>query len=81
MYYVYFIKSLKDPSKRYIGYTADLKSRLDMHNSGNGSVFTAQYGPWEIMSYVGFPDKLKALQFERYMKTGSGQTLANRRFW
>lgn len=38
MYYVYLIKSLKDPSKTYIGYTVDLEQRLEKHNSG-GSIY------------------------------------------
>ena len=34
MYYVYLIKSVKDPSKTYVGYTTELKQRLQKHNEG-----------------------------------------------
>ena len=81
MYYVYFIRSRKDPSKRYVGYTTNIQERLDRHNSDTGSIYTAQYSPWELESYVAFKSKPKAIDFEKYMKTGSGQTLANKRFW
>lgn len=81
MYYVYFIKSLKDPARRYVGYTTDVERRLARHNAETGSVYTAQYSPWELVAVVGFKDKIKAIDFEKYMKTGSGQTLANKRFW
>ena len=34
MFYTYILRSLSNPAQRYIGHTADLRSRLDEHNSG-----------------------------------------------
>lgn len=50
MYYVYFLKSLKR-GKPYIGYTNDLKRRLEEHNEGQ-STYTNKYKPWRIETYV-----------------------------
>jgi putative endonuclease len=80
MYYVYLIRSVGFPGKTYIGFTADLKDRLAKHNSG-GSKHTAKYMPWELVSYHAFADERKAREFEYYLKTGSGQAFAKKRFW
>lgn len=80
MYYVYLIQSQASPNQRYIGYTTDLKARMDAHNSGQ-SKHTAKYKPWTLVSYHAFTDKRKAQEFEHHLKTGSGQAFANKRFW
>lgn len=80
MFYVYLIKSESHPDQRYIGFTKDLKQRLVAHNSGK-SKHTAKYCPWTLVTYHAFSDKLKAQEFERYLKSGSGQAFANKRFW
>ena len=36
--FVYFIVSVTDPSFSYIGQSLCLKTRLQMHNSGSGSI-------------------------------------------
>ena len=71
MYYVYFLRSLKDSSKVYVGYTTNVNQRLEKHNSG-GSVYTAQNKPWKLVTYIAFDDEDKALKFEKYVKVGSG---------
>jgi putative endonuclease len=80
MYYVYFLRSLKDLSKTYVGYTTDLKQRLERHNSG-GSVHTQKYRPWKLIVYIAFDTEEKALAFEKYIKVGSGYAFAKKRFW
>jgi len=80
MYYVYLIQSEFDFNQHYIGYTTDLKQRMSDHNSGK-SKHTAKYTPWKLASYHAFVDKRKAQEFEHYLKTGSGQAFANKRFW
>lgn len=80
MYYVYLIQSEIYPDQRYIGFTTDLKARLATHNSG-GSVYTAKFKPWKLVSYQAFSEKRKAQEFEYYLKTGSGRAFANRRLW
>jgi len=55
MHYVYIIKSQLIPDKFYVGYTLDVQSRLQTHNSGS-SVYTADYKPWELVWFCRFED-------------------------
>jgi putative endonuclease len=75
MFYVYILK-LKN-GDYYIGYTDDLKRRLEEHQSGQVAT-TKRYLPLELVSYFAFKSKKKALSFERYLKTGSGFAFRNR---
>jgi putative endonuclease len=80
MHYVYLLKSIKNPSKTYIGYTTNINQRLDTHNSG-GSVYTKDDRPWTIVTYLAFESERKALDFEKYIKIGSGHAFAKKRLW
>ena len=79
MWTVYILRSLREPTQRYIGLTNDLKARLEKHNSG-GSPHTSKFLPWEIETTVTFTDPAKAAAFERYLKSGSGFAFAKRHF-
>jgi putative endonuclease len=80
MFYVYMLRSMQHPKQRYVGYTSDLKARLASHNRAENS-HTAKYAPWNLEAYVAFSDEAQAKDFETYLKTGSGQAFANKRFW
>ena len=80
MYYVYLIKSLAYPENFYVGYTTNLKQRIETHNSG-GSIHTAKYKPWKLIMYLGFSTSEKAKAFEKYLKSQSGWAFAKKRFW
>jgi predicted GIY-YIG superfamily endonuclease len=80
MYYVYLIRSIKNPLQTYIGYTSDVHLRLKEHNAG-GSVHTNKYKPWHLVTYIAFDSEEKAINFERYIKVGSGHAFAKKRFW
>lgn len=80
MFYAYLIKSEKHPEQRYIGFTTNLKQRIHEHNSGM-SPHTKKYRPWKLITYVAFSDKHAALDFESYLKKGSGYAFANKRLW
>ena len=80
MFYVYLIRSIVFCDQVYVGITEDLKKRLKTHNSG-GSVHTAKYKPWELLVYMGFKNEVKARQFEKYLKSGSGRAFAKKRLW
>ena len=71
MYFVYFLRSINNPQKTYIGYTTDITQRLETHNSG-GSVYTKDNRPWYLVTYVAFDSETKAKSFEKYVKVGSG---------
>ena len=80
MYYVYFLRSINAPSKTYVGYTTNLKQRMETHNSG-GSVHTVNDRPWKLVTYMAFDSEEKALAFEKYIKIGSGYAFAKKRLW
>ncbi len=80
MHYVYLLRSQSSPNQTYIGCTSDLKDRLKTHNAG-GSPHTSKYVPWALVTYIAFDGKRKAMDFEAYLKTGSGQAFARKRLW
>lgn len=75
MYFVYLLK-LADNSI-YTGSTKDVKKRFEKHSSGN-VLATKGKRPVELIYYSALPTKSQALQFEKYLKTGSGQAFRNK---
>ena len=80
MYYVYLLRSEKQPSQTYIGFTTDLKNRFEAHNAGQ-SKHTSKFRPWKIETYLAFDDEQKARDFETYLKSHSGKAFAAKRLW
>ena len=80
MKYVYLIQSIPCPTQRYIGITNDLKTRLKSHNDGQ-SPHTSKFKPWKLVTYIAFLDQSKAMEFEKYLKSGSGRAFADKRLW
>ena len=80
MVYVYLIQSEVFPVHRYAGLTADLKRRLQEHNTGK-SPHASKFRPWCLVTYVAFTNQAKAESFEPYLKSGSGHAFANKRMW
>ncbi|MCD6035178.1 MAG: excinuclease subunit [Rickettsiales bacterium] len=78
MYYVYVIRSITFPAEIYIGATADLKQRFADHNAGR-SVHTSKFRPWTLECYMGFLEKEKAYDFEKYLKSHSGRAFTHKR--
>ena len=72
MYYVYCLESQKN-FKLYIGYTSDLKKRLQDHNDQIGGDFTSKNGPWKLIYYEAYITKNDAMAQEQYYKTGFGR--------
>ncbi|MDO8470084.1 MAG: GIY-YIG nuclease family protein [bacterium] len=77
MWYVYILRSKVDESY-YIGVTADLRSRLKEHNSGETKSTRAK-APYQIVWYGAFMEKMMAYDFERYLKSSSGFAFRNKR--
>ena len=76
MYYVYILR-LRDKTF-YIGYSSDLKQRINSHQKGEIAQ-TKNLRPLKLAFYASFESKLKALQFEKYLKTNSGFAFRNKR--
>jgi putative endonuclease len=71
MYYVYVLRSKKD-RKFYVGYTADLRKRMEQHSDGVvGS--TKNRRPLELIYYEGCVKQQDALHREKYLKTAYGK--------
>ena len=68
-YFVYLILSKFKNKKRfsYVGYTEDLKKRLDLHNSGKGAKFT-RGKKWKLVYYEKYDSKSEAMKNEYKLK-------------
>jgi putative endonuclease len=73
MYYVYVLKNVNDGSW-YIGYSANLKQRVERHNNGDGARTTARKKDWRLIYYEAYLNELDAKGRERFLKSGSGRT-------
>lgn len=77
--FVYIIRSLNHPKKRYIGVTSDVAARLSAHNARQNRS-TALWRPWDIDVTIRFRTERMALRFERYLKAGAGHAFASSHF-
>jgi predicted GIY-YIG superfamily endonuclease len=76
-YFVYILRSRKFPKRIYTGHTENIKNRIRAHNNGE-CVYTKNFKPWKIICLVCFPNKKLAINFEKYLKTGSGVAFARK---
>ncbi len=76
MYYAYILQSVMDKSY-YTGFTVNLKDRLEQHNQ-LCSAYSSTKAPFKLIWYSAFLTKEKALNFERYLKSGSGFAFRNK---
>ncbi len=76
-FYTYLIRS-REFDEIYVGYTNDLKKRINEHNLGLNSS-TKRYMPWQLIYYEACLDKNDAARRERYLKTSQGGRLIKRR--
>ena len=74
-HYVYMLKSKGIKSVTYIGYTNNLKKRIDLHNSGKGAKFT-RGRKWLLIYKEIFNSKKEAISREYYIK--KNRTLRNK---
>ncbi len=77
--FVYVLKSTDPKPHFYVGRTSDTRSRLAHHNAGR-CPHTARYRPWQLHVAIELPDERRAIEFERYLKSGSGRAFAKRHF-
>ena len=77
MFYVYVIESLKG-EKKYIGYSKDLRRRLEEHNRGL-NFSTKLYRPWKCIYYEACVVESDAKRREKYLKTTQANRMLKRR--
>ena len=66
-YYVYMLISKGNKPVSYVGYTNNLKKRIELHNSGKGAKFT-RGRKWKLIYKEKFTSKNKAILREYYIK-------------
>ena len=67
IYYVYMLKSKSDKPVTYVGYTNNLKKRINLHNTGKGAKFT-RGRKWKLIYKEKLTSKNKAISREYYIK-------------
>jgi predicted GIY-YIG superfamily endonuclease len=40
-----------------------------------------KYKPWKLITYIAFTNETKAMEFERYLKSGSERAFAENHLW
>ena len=75
--FVYVLRSLSNRDRYYTGVTYDVGSRLSSHNAGE-CVHTVRHRPWELDVVIAFREEARALEFARYLTSGSGSAFAQR---
>ena len=71
MFTVYALKSEKD-GRIYVGITSNLQQRITDHNTGR-TKSTRGYRPWALLCYQNVENRVKAREFEKKWKSGSGK--------
>jgi len=67
-FFVYIIGCRKKSKLiTYVGYTRNLKKRLELHNKGKGAKFT-RGRTWKVMYFEKYKTKKKAILREYYIK-------------
>ena len=67
MFYVYMLKSKSIKPITYVGYTSNIRKRIDLHNSGKGAKFT-RGRKWILIYKEKFKSKKEAISREYYIK-------------
>ena len=75
-FYVYVLQSSKN-NELYVGYTADLRKRLEKHNQ-KLNFSTKSGAPWKLIFYEAYLNKEDVKRREKYLKTSQGSRLLKR---
>ena len=66
-FFVYMLKSISKKPVTYVGYTKNLKKRIQLHNAGKGAKFTRGRA-WKLIYKEILNSKSKAISREYYIK-------------
>ena len=66
-FFVYMLKSISKKPVTYVGYTKNLKKRIQLHNTGKGAKFT-RGRTWKLIYKEILKSKSKAISREYYIK-------------
>ncbi len=74
-YFVYMLKCVGKESVTYVGYTNNLKKRINLHNNNKGAKFT-RGRKWKLIYKEKLNSKKEAISREYYIK--KNRTLRNK---
>ena len=74
-FFVYMLLSKDNKSVTYVGYTNNLKKRVNLHNTGKGAKFT-RGRKWKLIYKEIYSTKKEAISREYYIK--KNRTLRNK---
>jgi putative endonuclease len=77
-FYIYILQSKLHAVRFYTGLTDDLRKRIRNHNAGRVH-HTAKGRPWRLKAYVAISERVRAAEFEHYLKSASGRAFARKR--
>ena len=66
-FYVYMLKCTSVKPVTYVGYTKNIRKRIDLHNSSKGAKFT-RGRKWVLIYKEKFKTKKEAISREYYIK-------------
>jgi putative endonuclease len=75
--FVYVLKSADPTPYFYVGRTSDVPASPA---TTPAAALTPRATPWQLHVVVELPNEQSALDFERYLKSGSGRAFAKRHF-
>ena len=78
MYYVYFLKSLKN-GDLYVGSTENVENRFRRHNGGLVRS-TKAYRPWKLLETISCSTRSEAVQKERFYKSHQQKELLKKKY-
>jgi predicted GIY-YIG superfamily endonuclease len=67
MFYVYVLKSTDEKEDVYIGHTANLKGRVDQHNSSSNRGYTKGQ-KWQLVYYEAYSSAKDSRRREKRLK-------------
>ena len=67
VFYVYMLKCKSVKPVTYVGYTSNLRKRINLHNSSKGAKFT-KGRKWVLIYKEKFKSKKEAISREYYIK-------------
>ena len=67
-YFVYMLRCISsNKRKSYVGYTKNLKNRINLHNTSKGAKYTKGF-KWKIIYKKKFSNKIDAMSYEYKLK-------------
>ncbi|MBW3538302.1 GIY-YIG nuclease family protein [Candidatus Parcubacteria bacterium] len=77
-YQVYILQSQKN-GDLYVGSTADLETRISLHNRGRVKS-TKAYRPWVLLESRVYSSRGETVAAERFLKTGQQKEILRRKY-